>query len=178
MDIEKLPENLKPIFARRSCRAYTDASLSEEHLDILRQSLRWAPSGGNRQPWYFYQIHNQQIKDKLVTAAGGQSFLSAAPVVFVVCAIPERSASRYGERGRHLYVLQDTAAAVQNLMLAATALGYGSCWVGAFDEKAVSRILELPDNQRPVAMIPIGKTRSQPRAPVRLKLNQILTILE
>jgi nitroreductase len=89
-------------------------------------------------------------------AAWGQLFVSQAPVVLVVCAEPDRSAIRYRERGAELYCLQDTAAAAENILLAATALGLGGCWVGAFDEEEASLALNLPENLRPVAIIPVG----------------------
>ncbi|MCL6560259.1 MAG: nitroreductase family protein [Firmicutes bacterium] len=87
--------------------------------------------------------------------------MAEAPVVVVVCAEPSRSAQYYGERGRHLYCLQDTAAATQNMLLAATAYGLGSCWVGAFDENQVRDCLGIPPERRPVALIPLGYAAAQ-----------------
>ena len=126
------------------------------HLELLMEAMRWAPSGGNMQPWFFYVVTNEKAKSGLAKAAYGQSFLANAPVVFVVCADPEETARRYGERGRRLYSLQDTAASVENLLLAAVALGYGSCWVGAFDEEEVRAVLEIPEHLSPVAIVPVG----------------------
>jgi len=114
----------------------------------------------------------------LARAAFQQDFIAQAPLMFVVCGLPERSARRYGERGENLYVFQDTAAAVQNLLLLATSLGYGTCWVGAFDESQVSEVLSLPVQERPLALIPIGKSAEQPSPPQRLPIEKILTILE
>ncbi len=178
MNSENLPENLKPIFTRRSCRSFRKDPVPEEHIEILFQALRWAPSGGNRQPWHFYQVRNMDIIKKLAEAAGSQTFITGAPLLFVICTIPEKSAARYGERGRSLYCLQDTAAAVENLLLAATALDYGTCWIGAFDESRVSEILKIPDDLRPVAMVPVGKPAKLPRAPLRKTQDEILTIVE
>lgn len=173
-----LPETLCVITNRYSCRAYLPEPLPAEDEQLLLESLRQAPSAGNRQPWHFYLVKNRLIKEKLVRAAGGQQFLAEAPLVFVVCAIPEISAERYGERGRTLYVYQDTAAAVENLLLAATALGYGSCWVGAFNEEEVSQILNLPGGYRPVAMVPVGKPAEPATKRPRNDFNKIVTILE
>ncbi|RLF23588.1 MAG: nitroreductase family protein, partial [Thermoprotei archaeon] len=107
-------------------------------------------------------------------AALGQMWIAEAPVVVVVCANIPRTAWRYGERGRSLYCLQDTAAAIQNMLLAAHALGYGTCWVGAFDEEEVSRILGLPDHVRPVAIVPIGKPAESPIPPPRRPLDEVV----
>ena len=148
------------ILNRQSCRDFQSDPLKEGDLEQLMESLRWAPSAGNCQPWYFLVVTNQKRKDELSRAAYGQSFIADAPVVFVICANAGESARGYGERGRSLYCLQDTAAATENLLIAATALGYGSCWIGAFDEAAASAVLDVPQHLRPVAMVPVGYARS------------------
>lgn len=149
-------ETLECILKRRSCRHFTGEPLKQGDLERLMEVARWAPSAGNRQPWFFYVVHNEQIKHILVEAALGQGFIAQAPVVFVACMEPETSATRYGVRGRTLYAIQDVAAAVENLIIAATSLGYGSCWVGAFDEDAVRRALHVPNFRKPVALLPVG----------------------
>lgn len=167
------PETIKSILERQSCRSFRPDELPAEHLDLLLECLRWAPSAGNMQPWRFYVVKDAARKQGLVQAAFGQKFIGDAPVVIVVCAVPEESSARYGQRGATLYCLQDTAAAVQNLLLAATALGYGTCWIGAFDESAAAKALNLPPGQRPVAMVPVGRparlggrTDRRPRAEI------------
>jgi nitroreductase len=122
---------------------------------LLEAAIR-APSAGNCQPWQFFVVRNEDTKRELARAALDQWFLSVAPVVIVVCADPERSARRYGDRGRLLYSLQDTAAATENLLLAAASSGLGACWVGAFDEEKAARALDLDPLLRPVAILPIG----------------------
>ncbi len=176
--MERTSEVYQTVMKRRSCRRFLPDPIPEAHFEMLVQALRWAPSAGNRQPWHFYVVKNPEIKNRLVAAAYGQTFLAEAPMVFVICAIPEVSAMRYGSRGRELYVYQDTAAAVENLLLTATSLDYGTCWVGAFNEKAVSKVLQLPEAYRPVAMIPVGKPAEKPDAPQRRKVEEILTVLE
>jgi nitroreductase len=142
---------------RHSVRGFrsTEVSLSSVQK-ILAAAVR-APSAGNRQPWHFIVVRGQEVKVALAGAAYGQGFVTEAPVVIVVCAEPERSAMRYGARGRELYCLQDTAAATEHILLAAVGLGLGACWVGAFDEAAAARALALPSTLRPVAIVPIGQ---------------------
>jgi nitroreductase len=143
--------------ARHSVRAFhKERDVPSEVVTRLIQAAVRAPSAGNRQPWHFCVARDEATKRALAQAALNQWFLSEAPVVIVVCADPERSADRYGDRGRYLYSLQDTAAATQNLLLAAVASGLGACWVGAFNETAASRALNLPAHLRPVAIVPIG----------------------
>ncbi len=149
-------ECLSQIRGRRSIRKFLSEQIDEEDIkDIVKVGFS-APSWGNRQPWRVVIVKDQNIKDQLSDAAG-QSFMAKAPVIFVVCAVPEESAERYQERGRTLYVLQDTAALTLNILHAAHMLGYGSCWIGAFNEEEVSRVLNVPPDMRPVAMIPVGK---------------------
>jgi nitroreductase len=105
-------------------------------------------------------------------------FLTQAPVVIVVCAVPARSGRRYRERGEKLYCLQDTAAAVQNILLAAAGSGIGTCWVGAFDEEGVRRVLGLGHDLRPVAMIPLGYPDEVPSVPGRRSLEEIVHLVD
>jgi nitroreductase len=157
---------IEAIKKRRSIRRFKDQAVPEDVLKEILDCARLAPSAGNRQPWVFYVVKDPDVKQKLVEAALKQEFIGQAPVVIVVCADPEVSASRYEDRGRTLYFIQDTAAAVENILLAATSFGLGTCWVGAFRETMVRQALELPPNLRPVAMIPVGYS-AQEREPVR-----------
>ncbi len=156
---------------RHSVRDFLPDDVPEEDVrKILHAAIR-APSAGNRQPWHFYVVRDQQVKRGLARAALNQEFVAKAPLVIVVCADPGRSAARYGNRGAELYCLQDTAAATEHILLAATALGYGSCWVGAFNEMEAAAVLKLPPHLRPVAIIPIGKPGKEsfartPRRPI------------
>ena len=74
-----------------------------------------------------------------------------------------------------MYCLQDTAAAVDHILLSAVALGLGSCWVGAFDEGEAARVLELPANHRPVVILPIGKPAEAPGRRSRRPLGEVVT---
>ncbi|MHA2383312.1 MAG: nitroreductase family protein [Candidatus Thorarchaeota archaeon] len=101
-------ECLSQIRGRRSIRKFLSEQIDDGDIkDIVKVGFS-APSGGNRQPWRVVIVKDHNIKDQLSDAAG-QSFIAKAPVIFVVCAVPEESAERYAERGRTLYVLQDTA---------------------------------------------------------------------
>lgn len=145
------------MFRRRfSCRSYRHDPVPRSAIDAMLDAALWAPSAGNLQPWRFVVVLEAGLRRALASAAYGQSFVAAAPTVIVVCAVPDESARHYGRRGHDLYCLQDTAAATENLLLAAVDLGLGACWVGAFDEHAVARVLTLPDGWRPVAMVPVG----------------------
>jgi nitroreductase len=167
------------VFHRRfSCRAFTPDPLPRATVESLLDAARWAPNGGNLQPWRFVVVTSPDRRRELAAAALGQSFIAQAPVVIVVCAVPEVSARLYGDRGRALYAIQDAAAATQNLLLAATRIGLGSCWVGAFHEDRVARALDLPPGWRPVALVPIGHPAATPPQRTRLPLDQVTVWLE
>lgn len=162
------------IKGRRSIRAYTRENVSEEEIEKLIDAARWAPSAGNIQPWKFVIIRDAGTKQKLAAAALNQTFIEEAPVVIVVCADEAQSSVGYGSRGVTLYCIQDIAAATQNILLAAHALGLSTCWVGAFREELVRRALNVPPNIRPVAIIPVGHAAEEPRAPSRKSLKDII----
>lgn len=164
----------KAIKGRRSVRVFTDEPVSEDEVNQLLDAARWAPSAGNIQPWKFIVVQNAKTKHGLVEAALDQTFIEEAPVVFVVCANPTRSSRRYGSRGARLYCLQDTAAAIQNIHLAAYAMGLATCWVGTFREEKARRVLNIPDNLRPVAIIPVGHAAEKPEATPRRPLSNLV----
>jgi nitroreductase len=170
-------EKLAPLFSRFSCRKFRGDPVEPADLEKLREALRWAPSAGNAQPWIFYEITNQGVKDALAAAALNQHFIAGAPVVYAVCADPREAERAYGERGRTLYVFQDTAAAVMSLLIAATALGYASCWVGAFDEGRVAKILGLEPGRRPVALVPLGRAAEKDKGSDRKPEAQVFRFI-
>jgi nitroreductase len=164
---------------RRSVRDFTDQEIPEDAANILIEAIRWAPSAGNLQSRKFYFVFNKDIRNKLAQAGlkpGFVSFIANAPLVIVAC-VDYRLASQYKERGKLLYCIQDCAASVQNLLLAAHDLGLGTCWVGAFKEETLREILGLPENLRPVAIVPVGYPARTPKAPERLPVADAVEIL-
>ena len=165
---------LEAIKNRRSIRAFKNEGISSETVEKLIDAARWAPSAGNIQPWEFIIVKNSEVKRRLAEAALNQKFIEEAPIVIVVCADENRSFKGYGLRGKSLYCIQDTAAAIQNIHLAACSLGLATCWVGAFKEEDVRKILDVPDGVRPVALVPVGYPAEKPSPPSRRPLSQII----
>lgn len=161
---------------RSSIRKFKPDPVPQATVGRLLEAAQLAPSAGNLQPWLFVVVLNEDLRRKLAKAAG-QPFIAGAPVCIVVCVEPERSASQYGRRGRELYCIQDTAAAIENILLAATGYGLGACWVGAFDEEETARILELEPGFRPVALVPIGYPDQERRAVPRRPLDEVVRII-
>jgi len=162
---------------RHSIRSFKkDQEIPESILNqILETGIR-APSAGNQQAWDFILITKHEIKKQLVKAALDQDFIAEAPIVIVVCANQMRSAAVYGKRGKELYSIQDTAAAIMTMLLTITALGYGACWVGAFHEDLVRSILKIPEESgiRPVAILPLGIPKEIPRPTPRIPLKELV----
>lgn len=165
---------LGAIKGRRSIRFFTKQPVSEEEIKTLIDAARQAPSAGNVQPWEFVIVRKAEVKHEVAVAAGDQTFVEEAPVVIVVCANEDSVERAYGSRGVTLYCLQDTAAATQNILLAAYSLGLGTCWVGAFEEAEVSEALKIPEGVRPVAIIPVGHATANPPKHPRRALSEIM----
>jgi nitroreductase len=126
--------------------------------DIVQEALRLAnlaPSAGNLQARDFVVVRDITTKKALALAAYRQDFVRTAPVVIVCCANLERI-KHYQTRGENLYCIQDSAAAIENMLLFLHSKGIGSVWVGSFDEAKAAEALSLPPHARPVALVPIG----------------------
>lgn len=162
------------IHERHSIRAYQDRCIEPEKIQQILESINRAPSAGNLQGYEVYIVTHPAQKASLVTAAGGQDFLAQASLVLIFCANPARSAVRYAKRGTSLYSTQDATIACTFAMLSATALGLSSVWVGAFDEDAVRQVAGIPQDHRPVALLPVGYADGAPRLRPRRELTDLV----
>jgi nitroreductase len=112
------------------------------------------------------------MKRDLTAAAGAQDFIADAGLVVGICADLELCYGVYGRRGRDLYAVQDCAAAAENILLKAAELGLASCWIGAFDDGEVARVLET--KFRPQALLAIGKAAEEKPKPRRREGDEII----
>ncbi len=159
---------------RHSVRTFKDKEIEKEKLDKLLSVANSAPSAGDLQAYQIFLVKKNVQKTALVKAAYGQDFLSQAPVDLVFCVDPLRSARKYGKRGSELYSIQDATISAAYVHLAAVDLGLGSVIVGAFDEEAISKILNLPGNLRPIIILPVGYPDEKPDATPRRKVNDLV----
>ncbi len=141
---------------RAMMRAFRPDPVPEELIQKLLRSAVRAPSAGNLQAWEFVVVREAEAKRRLAEAALRQMFVAEAPVVIVACRNMERNAGKYGGRGRDFYNLIDVSFASLMILLAAHNEGLGACFVGAYLNEEVSRILDLPEHTRPVGIVPIG----------------------
>jgi len=153
------------IRARRSIRKFRPKPIPDEKLEMILEAGRLAPSAGNRQPWRFVLVKDPDGKKILARAADNQMFIADASVIVVALGDPEASPR---------WFRQDPMIAVEHMVLAATALGYGTCWIGAFNEKEVKRILRIPEGLKVIALLPIGFPDEAPAPKERKPLKEIV----
>jgi nitroreductase len=157
-------EVLDAIKTRRSIRKYKSEPIPDEELTSILETARLAPSAGNRQPWRFVVVQNKDRKKALAEAANNQTFLYDASAIIVAIGDPEVSARWYEK---------DPMIALEHIVLAATAMGYGTCWIGAFDEDAVKHLLKIPENVKIIALLPIGVPDETPAPRPRKEFSEI-----
>ena len=143
---------MEAIKSRRSVRSWQAKPIESEKLQRVLEAGRLAPSANNRQPWRFIVVTDEAVRRQLVHAANDQAFVGKAPVVLVGCAV---ETDRIMACGQHCYPM-DLSIAMTQMMLAAVAEGLGTCWIGAFNELEVKRILGVPAEVRVVELMPIG----------------------
>jgi nitroreductase len=146
-------EALDAIMTRRSTRQFTSQDVSAEHLETLLRAAMAAPSAGNQQPWRFVVARDDETRQRLAVATPYSAPVGRAPVGIVVLADTR-------ENKHPGYWVQDCSAAVQNILLAAHALGLGGVWIGVHPvperEANVREIVEAPDGFAALCMIAIG----------------------
>ncbi len=163
---------LEALLRRRSVRRFKEDKLTKEEVGELLRAAKWAPSAGNKQPWEIVVVRDQEIKDELAEIALEQDWMKDAGAIFVVLLNEDLAESKYGERGLELYGIQATGALIQNMMLRATEMNLGSCWVGSFDEDRVEDVMKTHDKKvRPVAMLAVGHPEEIPGPPPRRDIN-------
>jgi len=159
------------ICKRKSIRAYTEQEIPAETITAILEAARLAPSWKNLQCWRWLILRQKKQRQALAEVLGdwNRKVISSAPVVVVLCADPAAS----GVMGDKQYYLVDAAIAMEHLVLAATAHGLGTCWVGAFDEEKVKNALHIPPEFRVVALSPLGYPAQEPPAQPRKPLAEI-----
>lgn len=158
---------------RYSARSYTKKTIPKKTINEIIEYANLAPSAGNLQARDFIIVDDENIKKQLSSAALDQKFIIQAPISIIVCANLKRSVP-YGKRGIELYSIQDATAAVEHILLLAVDYGLDTCWVGAFDEDLVSKILDLPAYIRPIAIIPIGYSNELKKSSKRIDTEHLI----
>jgi len=160
---------------RRSVRTFSDRVMDNKTLNAILETADLAPSAGNLQAYRIVVVRNQELKQKLATASHDQNFIVDASVVLVFLADKNASKGKYGQRGVELYSVQDATIAAAYSQLAATALGLGSVWVGAFESQVIAKLVDAKPHEEPIAIIPIGYPTDMPKERKRKNLDEIAT---
>jgi len=159
---------MEAILTRRSIRSYQDKPIEKEKLARVLETGRQAPSSANSQPWRILVVTDAATRKKLVAAANGQEFIGQAPAVIVGCAAKTDKVMPCGQQAYPI----DVAICMTTMSLAATGEGLGTCWIGAFKEDAVKKVLGIPKEVRVVELMPIGYPTSQPDARPRMPMEE------
>ncbi|MCI0475374.1 MAG: nitroreductase family protein [Anaerolineales bacterium] len=160
--------------ARHSVRAYTAQAIEPGTVQAILDAANRAPSAGNKQA---YEIFAVTSRDVLRALASGRAYFDVIPLALVFCAHPARAAEKFGERGARLYCVQDATIACTYAMLAATALGLSSVWIGRFDEAEVRRAIGAGEDLLPVAILPIGYAAQTPEVKPRRALEDLVRVV-
>jgi nitroreductase len=159
---------------RHSVRAFSNQMVEANKLQQILEAANQSPSAGNLQAYEIYLVTQPSQKRELARAALQQDFIASAPFVLVFAAHPSRSEGKYKERGVRLYAVQDATIACCFAMLAVTALGLATVWVGAFNDEAVRKVVGAPQGIFPIALLPIGYAAEQPVATSRRSLDELV----
>ncbi len=165
---------LECISTRRSIRRFLGIPVDSETQMTIVEAGSMAPSSGNMQDWKFIIIDKKPLMKNICTHSLNQECVQNAAFLVVVCSDPEQTELNYGLRGERLYTTQNCAAAAENMLLAAHALGLGGTWVGAFDEEKLREILDIPSKARPQVILAFGYPDEVPEHK-RLKDLSIIT---
>jgi nitroreductase len=164
---------------RHSVRRYqADMAVEEEKLHAILETACAAPSAGDLQSYTIHVVREPAARERLRAACPeDHTFVLDAPLSLVFSADGERSAKRFGTRGRALFAVQDATIAAAYAQLAAVAAGLASAWVGRFDAGTMRALLGLADTFEPVAMICVGYPAELPALTPRRRLDEIVRSL-
>jgi nitroreductase len=147
-------QTLETIWRRSSIRKYKPDPIPEEDLHWILEAARQAPTGGNRQKWRLVVVRDAEQRRRLAAACNEQMWMADAPVILCMTVLP-------GQDKVNGTIVLDHA------ILAATSLGYGTCWIGAYDPDEVREVLGIPNDYGIVCLTPVGvgaeEGRDRPR---------------
>jgi nitroreductase len=159
------------ISERYSVRAYRPVPVEDEKLQKVLEAARLAPTAANRQPVHLIVVHTEGREEELKRVYKTDWFVEA-PLVICVCTTPSRAWVRRSDS--KIYADVDAAIVMDHLVLAATDLGLGTCWIAAFDPDAAREVLELPEGVEPIVFTPLGYPADQPGPKQRRPISELV----
>ena len=137
---------------RKSVRSYLQTPVPDDVLAKVMEAARLAPSAGNVQPWHFIIVKDEEKRVRIAKGCRYGKFLDESPVVIVACGDKRASPGWYAV---------ETAMALEHIVIASTALGLGTCWIGMFNEEEIRDMLNLPENLEIITLIALGYPRKK-----------------
>jgi nitroreductase len=162
----------KAIKTRRSVRSYSKIPVSRAALRRVLEAGRLAPSAANRQPWCFIVVEEKSVREVIAQTGRFASFLAESPLVIVGCGDIKTSPKWH---------VVDVTIALENMVIAATAEGLGTCWIGSFDQTKVKELLKIPEGYAVIALLAIGYPKKAPLTPTakrRKKIGKVVMLGE
>jgi nitroreductase len=159
-------DTLQTILDRRSIRRYRPEPIPEADLKRILEAGRQAPSAANRQSWHFVIVGDPEQKQRVAQACNNQMWMADAAYIIVAAGLPEVSSKWYKV---------DVAIAMENMVLAARSLGYGTCWIGAFNPDQVKAVCDLPGGAEVVVCSPLGVPDMSPEARGRKPWDEVFS---
>ncbi len=161
---------LELIEKRYSVRAYSQDNVEEEKLHAVLEAARLAPTSVNYQPFQIIVIHTKGREEELNRIYPAEWFVQP-PIIISICAVPDKAWTR---RDGKNFVDIDATIVMDHIILAATSLGLGTCWIGAFDAEAAKEVLNLPEGIEPVVFTPLGYPADEPPVKSRKDMSELV----
>jgi nitroreductase len=155
---------------RYSVRGYRSEPVEKEMLEQVLDAARLAPTASNRQPFRIIVAQTERRREEIRRMYDRDWFVEA-PTVICVCGVKSEA---WISRGGMNYVYVDVAIVMDHIILAATDLGLGTCWVGAFEKDVAREVFRLPDDLEPVVMTPLGYAADQPEPKERRSIEELV----
>ena len=154
------------IRSRRSIRKFKDDEIPRAVIGKIVETMRWAPTAGNTPHLYAIVVENPGLRKEISAACVDQDWMYGAPTIIVICSKTSDLKKDFGKRSE-VYSVQGSAAATQNILLAAEELGVSSTWVGAFSESRIKKALKIPQSINIHNLVALGYPKRVPKAPAR-----------
>lgn len=163
-------EFLELVEKRYSVRTYKPEDVEDEKLNTVLEAARLAPTAVNYQPFQIIVIHTKGRENELNRIYPAEWFVQS-PLIICVCAVRDKAWKR---RDGKNFMDIDATIVMDHIILAATSIGLGTCWIGAFDAAAAKEVLNLPEGIEPVVFTPLGYPADEPGTKKREKLSKLV----
>lgn len=158
---------------RRSQRKFIDKELPLEVVAKIVKAGTMSPNAGNLQAWRFIIITDSKTKEKVAMACEEQLWMCEAGALIAICSDLRDIERFYADKAK-LFATQDASASAENMILKATDMGVGSCWVAAFDESSLKDALSLPGYMAPQVVITLGYSEEKAKPKPKLKIEELI----